>query len=310
MDKVESILKEHGPMLSGKLAKLYECKYKVTNITARKAVSKAKKPVMRVDKLLFYKGQYFYCLESQYMTTKFYKNICRDLLDNNVYKFYIRTIINHGGGISKEWLASYTASPIKNIKGHKSFNEVLDKLIEIKVIEELDEKHWKINKIICKFNASKMYNIENTKRRVINDFVKWINKSSIGTEDINKMIDENAEVANFQWTCIVRSGIQTSYNEDCISPGFILVDIITGKVTNIEDVQFFLQKLNIIRYLKNHGDIIGDIFPIILVDELEKEAYEELKSNKVIIGNIDNFFSRGYTSLLMEVINLYSNDDN
>ena len=50
MNKVAELLKRHGPMISGDLARLYEKAYNVSNETARKALSRSKAPVKKFYK--------------------------------------------------------------------------------------------------------------------------------------------------------------------------------------------------------------------------------------------------------------------
>lgn len=53
MNRVVELLKKHGPMLSGDLARLYEKAYGVSNEAARKAISRAKPPVKRLMSFKF-----------------------------------------------------------------------------------------------------------------------------------------------------------------------------------------------------------------------------------------------------------------
>ena len=50
MNKVEALLKKHGPMISGDLARLYEKEYGVSNEAARQAISRSKSPVRALSR--------------------------------------------------------------------------------------------------------------------------------------------------------------------------------------------------------------------------------------------------------------------
>jgi hypothetical protein len=71
MNKVEALLKKHGPMISGDLARLYEKEYGVSNEAARQAISRSKSPVKRLYKIKFDKNQVFCYLEEQFMGEKY-----------------------------------------------------------------------------------------------------------------------------------------------------------------------------------------------------------------------------------------------
>ena len=47
MNRIEILLKQYGPMLSGDLAKKYEKKYNASNEAARKAISRARSQIGR-----------------------------------------------------------------------------------------------------------------------------------------------------------------------------------------------------------------------------------------------------------------------
>ena len=69
--KVVALLRKHGPMLSGKLAKLFETEYGVSNTAARQALSRAKSPVNKNCTLSFEKNQKFFYLEDQFMSNRY-----------------------------------------------------------------------------------------------------------------------------------------------------------------------------------------------------------------------------------------------
>ena len=59
MNRIEILLKQYGPMLSGDLAKKYEKKYNASNEAARKAISRARSPIQKIKYFPFEKNQIF-----------------------------------------------------------------------------------------------------------------------------------------------------------------------------------------------------------------------------------------------------------
>ena len=72
--KVVDLLVKYGPMLSGKLAELYEKEYNVSNTAARKALSRASADIQKTDYPSFEKNQKFLYLDEQYRTEQFTEN--------------------------------------------------------------------------------------------------------------------------------------------------------------------------------------------------------------------------------------------
>ena len=77
--KVIDLLKKHGPMLSGKLAHLFEKEYGVSNEAARQALSRAKSPVNKICTLSFEKNQKFFYLESQFMSHNYVDRLLENI---------------------------------------------------------------------------------------------------------------------------------------------------------------------------------------------------------------------------------------
>ena len=79
MNRIEILLKQYGPMLSGDLAKKYEKKYNASNEAARKAISRARSPIQKIKYFPFEKNQIFCYLEEQYNTSSYKKMLYSSL---------------------------------------------------------------------------------------------------------------------------------------------------------------------------------------------------------------------------------------
>ncbi|MFA9379339.1 MAG: hypothetical protein ACERKZ_21730 [Lachnotalea sp.] len=112
-----------------------------------------------------------------------------------------------------------------------------------------------------------------------------------------------AEFAHFQWGVTCPSYLQSLYNQQENKPGFVVVDAIFGKNVTLSDISFFISKINIIRHFKH----LPNFMPVLLITSATQEAFQLLKENKVFIGVLGNLFDENYTSVLMDIYNVFKN---
>ena len=141
--KVVTLLNKYGPMLSGELARKFEHEYGASNTAARQALSRAKKPVNKLCTLSFDKNQKFFYLESQYMSNRYIERLMDAIKQSSQINWvYICAFQSQNGFVAKSILPSLVSSPIKNVKGHKLHQRVIDDLLKCGIIVEYNETHW------------------------------------------------------------------------------------------------------------------------------------------------------------------------
>lgn len=306
INNVQLLLKENGPLLSGELARKYELKYKVSNDAARKAISRSKSPVQRINTISFEKNQMFYYLEEQYKSEKFKNNLINAIKNYSKINYTaINAIMLQGGYVSKDVLPSYVLSPVNNLKGHRKYERVINDLIKLKIIQEYNEEYWMLNPEFfdIKFNYRRASGIEVAKKLIIDNFNKWAKNINFIAFDSGKGFFDRAEFGNFQWCFTSPSYIQTLYNFKNKKPGFIIADVIFGKTTTVDDIYYFIEKVNIIRQFK----CISNFIPFLFVDKIEPSAFKELKRNNIVVGILNNFYDKKYVELLNDIVTLFTN---
>lgn len=129
--KVVTLLNKYGPMLSGELARKFEHEYGASNTAARQALSRAKKPVNKICTLSFDKNQKFFYLEGQYMSNRYIEHLMDAIKQSSQINWvYICAFQSQNGFVAKSVLPSLVSSPIKNVKGHKLHQRVIDDLLK------------------------------------------------------------------------------------------------------------------------------------------------------------------------------------
>lgn len=304
--KVINLLNKFGPMLSGKLAHIFEREYGVSNTAARQALSRAKTPVNKICTLSFEKNQKFFYLENQYMSQRYIDNLLTAIKENSqVNWIYICAFRSQCGYVSKNILPALVASPVKNVKGHKLHERVIKDLLKCQIIEEFDETRWKLCEWVpvSEKNLTYAMGVEVVKKQIVSDFAKWAKNINFIGYDSAKTFTESAEFANFQWAFTAPSYVQPLYDIINRKNGFIVADIFYGQVATVEDICFFTDKISIIRNFRN----LPNFLPMLLVENVTPDALKLLKENKVAVAFIKNLFDRRYAELLAEIVNVFTN---
>lgn len=124
MNRIEILLKQYGPMLSGDLAKKYEKKYNASNEAARKAISRARSPIQKIKYFPFEKNQIFCYLEEQYNTSSYKKMLYSSLKKHSsTIAPLLIALENNYGIISKTHLQFIPIHPSRKPKDIVCFQE-------------------------------------------------------------------------------------------------------------------------------------------------------------------------------------------
>lgn len=305
MNKVEEILKLKGPMLSGDLARAYENYFHVSNQTARQALSRTKSPVCKYRKIKFSKNQVFFYLQNQYNSQEYKEALKKAIKEHSrLYYSYIDAILSQNGVISKKILPAYTYSPIKPVKGHRLYDSVAESLVKANFITEFNEQFWSINTdLFDNRNYDRAIGLEIAKKIIISDFNKWAKETNLVAFNKGKTLFDEPEFGKFGWCYTAPSYIQPLYSIKDNSPGFVVADVIFGRKATLNNINFFIEKLNIIRSFKN----IPNFLPVLLVQSIEADALQLLKEKKAMVVIISQFFGEEYVELLEELVNLFAN---
>lgn len=306
MNRVELILKHHGPMLSGPLATLYEGKYNTTNDAARKAISRARSPIQKLKFFPFEKNQVFCYLEEQYNTRIYKENLYDSLKQHSstIAPLLIALENNHGF-ISKDFFAIYSVSPIKKTKGHRLYTRNITDLLSAEIIYDYNSEYFVLSEahsgITPDLSHHKSYN--RICKIIGNDFISWAAKINLIAFNSAISYPNIAEFSHFQWNITGPSYTQPIYDLSNGKPGFLVADVIYKPQISVSDITYFIAKINIIRHFKN----IPNFLPVLLVNNISPEALKLLKEHKVFVGILSNLYDRNYVNVLSDIYNFFQN---
>lgn len=298
MTDVEKILYSKGPMISSDLASLLSKELGIPVNTASQKISRDKK--LKKIKGFFTSNQSLIFLEDQYRDGKLYEALSKALRKHGRKYWYCLNAINmHGGIINTKFLECYTNYPIQPLKKHFPFEVIMRKFVSNGILV-FNNTEYSFAPKFAPLNTTNLTHrtIETIKEDILNHFHEMLRNLGMISYNTGELF---SEYGKFRWSF---KGV--SYLRGLVvdkKPGFILADILFGKEIKKEDVEFFLEKLNHIQSFKNTSKVI----PFLIVDDLHKDALEELKKNGVAIGLIKELFGEKYALALKELVSVLNN---
>lgn len=304
MTLLESILIEHGPALSGDIAKQIEAARGVAPETSRKQLSRFSEPVKRI-KGFFINNQSFYYLPEHIADGSFIEELTTALKTSAKRLFVLIKALEYNKGyLHKDHLAAYGFSPVENLVGHRRFDTVVREGLRHNLIV-MDGDYYKLNdefypKKIIDFRYHKGISI--ARDFLINQFADWACKIGLVSFDSAEYF---REFSKFSWAVTGPSYVGTlpDYTQTGIKPGFVLADFVVGNQVSDDHVHFFVEKLKVIKALAGHSRIL----PFLIVDVVPPQTLQLLKQNGVIVGFVHQMFGNGYIDLIKALINTVVN---
>jgi len=292
-------------MLSGELAKAYEAANQTTNAAARQAISRARRPVQKNKLIPFQDRQVFVYLEQQFTGVRYWDSLLSAISGHaKSTNAFIRAMMAQSGTMAKNALPAYTMSPANNLKGHKRFDVLLDKLRQSKLIDDYNDEYYRLTVGGAQgspFNIARTKAIELSKKMVLTDFFDLTRKTNMVSYDSGTFW---SDFGHFRWGFTAPSYLQGIASWDAKKqapiPGFILADIVLQRQATTADISFFVEKVCTIRSFKN----ISNFVPTLLVYGLEPEAFQLLKKHNVAIAFLDRVFGDTYVQLLDDLIHV------
>jgi hypothetical protein len=273
----------------------------ITNEAARKRLQRLPAYIYKV-KGICRDGQSILYHEKNWNNPDFLDKLC-DVIKNNSHQHYalLNAINLYYGAVPKEILAEYSVNPTGNIKGHKNFNTIVTDLLRLRLIQENEDLNVLSECYVCREDRARALNI--IQKTTLAHFFEWGRNIGLFSYDSAKF---HSELSSYQFAMVAPSYITSLVSESKNGktiPAFVVADILLNRDIKKEDVIFFVKKLEN-TLMRNHN---AKIIPILLIGTHDKDVYHILKSNGVIVGNIDELFGDKYSESLYGILNLIEN---
>ncbi|MFA4867871.1 MAG: hypothetical protein WC623_06730 [Pedobacter sp.] len=298
MTTIQNIVFNNGPMISSDLVKLLAAQENISENTASKRIE-------RETELQKISGFFQSNQSLVYLSEQQEEGEILDLLTLQMekhgrkYWYIINALKYHMGTMSRDFLETYSNYPIEPLVSHIPFNEVMQKFVKENILVFNNDGYSFSPKF--RFKGSNPFlsqTLEVIKRNVLENYssqMKNIGMVSYGSAELF------AEYGKFRWAFKGVSPIKGLMNGGDF--GFVLGDIILGRPTYTRDIEFFIKKIDTIQRFKNASRII----PVLLVDSIDKVAFNLLKEKGIVIGVIKEIFGEKYAATLNDLITILTN---
>lgn len=275
----------------------------ISKDAARKRLSRIKIGVYRV-RGLFADGQILFFDKEIYGTEDYYSGLSRAFRKaGKQYNIILQSLDFHYGQLKLSQLPAYSVNPILDLKGHTTFNTALEKLIRLNIIHT-DEEFVTISSLITDNNPNykRAKGIEVAKNFLLIQFNDWARKIGLVSYNSSKF---HSEFGKYQFNFVSPSyiGSLPKINNQKVIPAFVVADILIGNTVNESQVEFFINKVKVLKTQRN----LAKFIPFLIVESIDTKALNTLKAQGVVIGFVNELFGDKYKDLLNSLIGLVTN---
>lgn len=308
--KIEEILRQKGPLLSGELSQILIKVNMVSPENARQLISRAKEPVKKL-KLGFDSNQSFLYLETEKDSHKYFNKLIIYLKPYaKVYYYLIHFAKRNNGYVNINNLPIYSSSPILRLTGHKKATDIIKDLIDVKIFQKYTEANILIlnDNIYQDFDFNQFKIKDEMAQNITAHLIKrFENTNFIAFGKAKTYSSDEPEFGKMQWCFTVPTYLNgmTKPSKGKIIPGFIIGDVILNKSLKEPDIEFFLKKVSILKAQIN----LPNFIPILVTQFLEPEAFKKLKKNGVYICLTQEIFGDKYFKFIKDILDLISNPE-
>ncbi|PKV50848.1 hypothetical protein ATE84_2915 [Aquimarina sp. MAR_2010_214] len=304
MTNLEKYINDNSPILSGELLEtLMKSNKGLSNEAARKRISRIKGDIIRI-RGLFADGQILFCSKEVFGSGQYYEGLSQAFkISGKQYHIILQSLDFHYGQIRLNQLPSYSVNPIENLKGHITFSSALEKLENLKLVNTGDEFVTISSSIVTNaLSPNRAKGIETAKNFLLIQFNDWARKIGLSSYNSSKF---HSSFGNYQFNFVSPSyvGSLPKKGNKALIPGFVVADILIGNSIVESEVEFFINKIRVLKYRKG----VGNFIPFLIVDSMDTKALNSLKAEGVVIGFVDELFGDKYKELLNSLINLVTN---
>lgn len=299
-DQLVEILSSLGPCLSSQLSQAIQSKSGVTAVAARKQIERAKETfaIQSFGALQLKHGEQFLYLREQGDTPAFRRALFKALEDSkSAYGRVLSGVTARGGIVPEFMFATVSGLPVQADNGQHTAESSLDLLTTWGLLR-YDLTKVGLCVLLHPDIASKRVGdrrlaarlmIENLVLAAIGDWFRL--QGLIGTQASKRGDSSPPQFGYYQWDFVAPSyisALRAGSTESKINPGFIVADVILGRILSVEDVRYFVEKSNAIRRrLKNRPFI-----PFLIADWFDIEALNLGRKHGLTFTTVKNMFGK------------------
>lgn len=297
---IELYLSENGPSLSSDIKEYLLNNTTISEVAARKQISRANGEIIHLKNFTFPKNEGFLYLRDQYKTPQFYRNIYDSLLKLNSIAGYVLSAMDCLGG--KVSINKFnTFGPIEYASKRVLIDRIKDQLRRIDFILENTNSNGELFLQINPIFYSSPRNISTVQEEkqllstiTVEDFLK---KNSFGSYN---RFEQFGNFSGYIWDITCPSYLLPFRNisNNKIIPGFLVADVLPEKNISEMHVKYFIEKVENLSAKKN----VRPFLPFLIGEHFSEDALLLLREKGICVSVFDNLLGKSTADLLREII--------
>lgn len=295
-------LKQIGPCLTSELSKYLRDEYQISASAARKRIQRGidAGTIKVLKPINFAHGQKFVYLHEHTGTRLYYERLFSALAKSrSVYRLALAAMRARGGTVTERMFPVVSGRPLES-KFKQDSVDIKQALLDLGFLEKDGEcLHLANNEQQYRLSTTQLEARIQTENSLLVTFADWLQKQRLIGNQMTFRFNENVpQAGHYQWDFVAPSYVAplASREKGKATPGFIVADVILGRVITQHEVQFFIEKCSNIRIHKNNRPFMA----FLVADWFEQEALNLAQSHGVIFTTPKSLFGKNFAEALEE----------
>ena len=310
MTPIEKALTEAGPMRTQRLVDTLTKSLNISPEAARQRLSRARTPVERYPGRLLPKREAFFYLRNQRNRERYWENLLRDLREaGTVYACAIDGLAARGGIVPVDEFAVVSGAPITLKKQVPSVG-VARKLIDLGIMQEREivglGRCFVANPdaVVKPLPLSHIRARRLAQKITLDGLREWVWKNGIGSCNTITILGEDkpCQVGQFRWDLTGPSYLLPVRRANS-SPGFVVADVFTEGRLEVQQIQYFIRKVQTYQKTSNSGTL----FPILMAASFTGAAMTAGHKVGLMLTTPENLFGRRVAAALADLMDTLEN---
>jgi hypothetical protein len=300
---VVSLLRAFGPALTSRLAERMR-DAGVSPEAARQRLARLPEDVRVLYGLPFPKRARFLYLEDQFGTTEYWTALIRDIeLANPAYAAALGGVRARGGILPAAHFDVASGSPVLQKKQVASAT-VLERLISVRLLARV---HFEgVGE--CVALAEESAERASMRARLMTEDVligalrAWLGRMNWASPKVTAVRGETTmpKFSTFHFDicgpCYLRP--MRRFRGEKVDPGFVVADVVLGRVLEQDEVKHFIRKCETLSYLRG----VRPFLPILIADGFAPEALRACREQGIVATRPETLFGRDVGQALADLM--------
>lgn len=307
MTSVAEILSGIGPALSSQVTAVLRANG-TTHENARKIVSRARSPVMRLKQLNFKNRESFLYLDDQYGTEAFYVNLESAIWESHsAYSKILAGLVARGGQVLEKRLPIASGLPIQLAKGHITGEQATAALLDVSLIRRIQSDQGPVIRLAnSSTQSTRRLAAEAVEEFVLSALGEWLMRLNLTSRNMVRTRESDLPQYRqfaFDLTCPTFVQALATRKISSVDPGFLCGDIILDRELSVADLTPFIAKTHAIRSQKG----VKGVQPFFVADNYAPDALEMMRGEGILLLGPSAAFGPEVARAIRELIQAMEN---